>query len=91
MNDRAKHIEPRHEALRIGGEKVHGERHFEVRSPYSGAVVATVPKASLTQVRRAFEIAHAYKPTLSRYQRSAILKRAGALLAQRREAAASRR
>ena len=80
--------EIRREALRIGGEKVHTERSFEVRSPFSGAVIASVPKASLTDVRRAFEIAQAYKPTLSRYQRSAILKRAGALLATRREEAA---
>ena len=77
--------EIRREALRIGGEKVHTERSFEVRSPFSGAVIASVPRASLTDVRRAFEIAQAYKPTLSRYQRSAILKRAGALLAERRE------
>lgn len=88
MSASIQHIEPRREALRIGGERVPGERHFDVRSPFSGTPIASVPKASLAQVRRAFEIAQAYKPQLSRYQRAAILKRAGVLLAERREAAA---
>ena len=42
-----------HEAMRIGGERVGGSRVLEVRNPYSGAVVGTVPKASVEDVRRA--------------------------------------
>ena len=36
----------RNESLRIAGEKVAGERHFEVRNPFSGEVVGTVPRAT---------------------------------------------
>jgi hypothetical protein len=39
---------PRRELLRIAGEKVATERSFEVRYPYTGEVVATVPKATST-------------------------------------------
>ena len=42
---------PKREAMRIAGDKVHGERTIEVRYPWTGEVVATVPKA--TRRRRA--------------------------------------
>ena len=77
----------RSEALRIGGEKVRSERALDVLDPYSGERVGTVAMASLEQVRRAMEIAKAYKPTLSRYERAAILQRAAALLRERTEEA----
>jgi len=73
----------RSEGLRLGGEKVAGERSFEVRNPFSGAVVGTVPKATLAQVREAFAIAQAFKPTLSRFERSNILNKAAALVRER--------
>lgn len=73
----------RNESLRIAGEKVAGERQFEVRNPFSGAVVGTVAKASLAQVREAFAAAHAYKATLSRFERSNILNKAAALVRER--------
>jgi len=38
--------------------------------------VGTVPKATLDDVRRAFAVAKAYKPTLSRHERAQILRRA---------------
>ena len=66
---------PRREAMRIAGEKVHSERVIEVRYPYTGEVVATVPKATLDDVRRAFRIAKQYKPKLTR--RSARTRRSG--------------
>ena len=75
----------RREALRIAGELVHRDRTFEVRYPYSGEVIATVPKASVEDVRRAFRIAREYKPKLTRYERYRILMRAGELIAQNRE------
>jgi len=77
----------RSEALRIGGEKVRSERALDVLDPYGGERVGTVAMASLEQVRRAMEIAKAYRPTLSRYERAAILQRAAALLRERTEEA----
>jgi putative phosphonoacetaldehyde dehydrogenase len=77
----------RSEALRIGGEKVRSKRALDVLDPYSSERVGTVAMATLEQVRRAMEIAKAYKPTLSRYERAAILQRAAALLRQRTEEA----
>jgi aldehyde dehydrogenase (NAD+) len=43
--------------MRIAGEKVHTDRVIEIRYPYTGEVIATVPKASLDDVRRALRIA----------------------------------
>ena len=51
---------PLREAMRIGGEKVHAsssDRVIEIRYPYTGELVATVPKATLDDVRRAIRIA----------------------------------
>jgi len=73
----------RAEALRIGGERVTRDRTLEVFNPWSGELVATVPRASVEDVRRAFAIARPYKSTLTRYQRSALLLKAAALLRTR--------
>lgn len=75
----------RHESLRIAGERVACERSFEVRYPYTGEVVATVPKATVEDVRRAFAIARAHRSTLTRHDRYRILMRAGELIAGRRD------
>ena len=75
----------RHEALRIAGEQVRRDRVIEVRFPYTGEVVATVPKATVEDVRRAFRIAREYKPKLTRYERYRILMRAGEIIASRRD------
>ena len=80
----------RTERLRIAGERVPCERSFEVRYPYTGEVVATVPKASVDDVRRAFSIARTYRSTLTRYDRYRILMKAGEIIASRRDEAASR-
>ncbi len=84
---------PRHEGLRIAGQIVGADRgepgnpddsrRITVRHPYGGAVVGSVPKGSLAEVRLAFETAKAYKPTLTRAERAAILNRAGALVRER--------
>jgi putative phosphonoacetaldehyde dehydrogenase len=76
---------PRREAMRIAGEKVQRDRVIEVRFPYTGEVVATVPKATVEDVRRAFRIAREYKATLTRYERYRILMRAGELIASRQD------
>jgi aldehyde dehydrogenase (NAD+) len=79
---------PLRESLRIAGEKVAGERVIEVRHPYSGALVGTVPKATLAQVREALHRAKAYRATLTRHDRYQILMKAGAIVAARRAALA---
>jgi aldehyde dehydrogenase (NAD+) len=75
-----------HEKMRIGGERAGGARVLEVHNPYTGAIVGTVPKAPVDDVRRAFAFARAYKPTLTRYQRYEICKRAAELIRARGEA-----
>ena len=86
MHARTKVVDaPRREAMRIAGEQVHRDRVIEVRFPYTGDVVATVPKATVEDVRRAFRIAREYKPTLTRYERYKILMRAGEIIASRRD------
>ncbi len=76
--------EIRREPLRIAGERVFRDRVIEVRYPYTGEVIATVPKASVEDVRRAFRIAKAYKPKLTRHERYRILMRAGEIIAARK-------
>ena len=78
-----KPAEIRHEALRIAGERVFRDEVIEVTYPYTGEVIATVPKATLEDVRRAYRIARDYKPTLTRYERYRILMRAGEIIASR--------
>jgi aldehyde dehydrogenase (NAD+) len=75
----------RAESLRIAGERVACARSFEVRYPYTGEVVATVPKATIDDVRRAFSIARSYRSTLTRYDRYRILMKAGEIIAHRRD------
>ncbi len=79
------HAEIRHEAMRIGGEKVTNDRRIDVMNPFTGGVVGTVPKATVKDIKRAFEIAAAYKPKLSRSQRAEILKKTAEIIIARRE------
>ncbi len=83
---------PNH-GMRIAGQTVgtnrSGERCIEVTNPFTGQCIGTVPKATLAEVRHAFAIAHAYKPTLSRYERGAILNRTAALVHERTAAIAA--
>jgi aldehyde dehydrogenase (NAD+) len=78
----------RREGMRIAGDTVHTDRVIEVRYPYTGELVATVPKASIDDVRRALRIAREYKPKLTRHERFRILTKAGELIAQRKDAIA---
>ena len=75
----------RTESLRIGGEKVAGDRHFEVRYPYTGEVVALVPSAQVADVRRAIEVAAKFRSSLTRHDRYRILMKAGEIIARRRD------
>jgi phosphonoacetaldehyde dehydrogenase len=76
------------ESLRIAGEKVARDRVIEVRHPYSGELVGSVPKATLVDVKRALKIARGFRATLTRHARYKILMAAGAIIAARREALA---
>src|SRR5579871_277393 len=77
------------ESLRIAGEKVGSERVIDVTYPYSGEVIATVPKATVADVKRALRIAREYRSTLTRHDRYRILMKAGEIVAARREALAN--
>ncbi len=75
----------RHEAMRIGGEKVTTPDVVEVLYPYSEQVIGTVPAGKAEHAARAFEIAANYRPTLTRYERQQILFRTAELIRARRE------
>src|SRR6266581_672936 len=74
-----------HEKMRIGGKLVGGERVIEVGNPFTGALVGTVPKAGVDEVRRAFSIARQFKSKLSRYDRYSICHRAADAIRARAE------
>src|ERR1700704_904944 len=74
-----------HEKMRIAGKAVGGERVIEVMNPYTGAVVGTVPKAGIDDVRRAFSLAKNFKSRLTRYDRYRICYRAAELIRGRSE------
>ena len=73
----------RYEGMRIGGEKVVRDRVIEVFNPFTEQVIATVPKATLDDIKRAFAIAKGYKAKLTRYERANILNRAAELMRAR--------
>jgi phosphonoacetaldehyde dehydrogenase len=69
-----------HEAMRIGGKKVDTEQRIEVRYPYTNEVIGTVPAGRTEHAAKAFAIAAAYKPKLTRYERQQILFKTAELL-----------
>ncbi|HSN46257.1 MAG TPA: phosphonoacetaldehyde dehydrogenase [Casimicrobiaceae bacterium] len=71
--------------MRIAGAEVGGERSIEVRNPYTGGLVGTVPKAGVDDLRRAFAIARAFRSPLTRHDRYRILHRAAEILRARAE------
>ncbi|HSX54013.1 MAG TPA: phosphonoacetaldehyde dehydrogenase [Sphingomonas sp.] len=85
MNANA-NIQPvRLESMRIAGKLVQTDDVIEVRNPYDGSLVGTVPAAREEHVREAFRSARAFKPALTRYERQQILQRTAELLRERRE------
>lgn len=70
----------------LGGDEVGGVRTIDVRSPYDGSVIDTVPAASAADVERALSIASSGAGAMrrtTRFERAAILSRASGLLAER--------
>jgi putative phosphonoacetaldehyde dehydrogenase len=73
------------EKMRIAGQRVGGDRVIDVHNPYTGALVGTVPRATVDEVRRAFGIARGYRPKLTRHDRYRILYRAAEIIGGRAE------
>jgi phosphonoacetaldehyde dehydrogenase len=62
----------RREGLRIGGARIATEGSSEVFNPYTRALVGTVARASVADVRRAIALGKAFRPHLTRYERYRI-------------------
>ena len=74
------------ERIYLAGEWVETGESFEVRSPYSGAVVATVARAGADDARRAVDAAErAMRDPLPPWRRADILERVSQLLRERAE------
>ena len=73
--------------MRIAGERVGldrgGERCIVVTNPFTGRPIASVPKATLADLRRAIAIGKAFKSTLTRFERASILNKTAALVRER--------
>src|SRR5215472_5060842 len=86
--DSARDAAARREGLRIGGAQVITERSSEVFNPYTRALVGTVARAAVADVRRAIALGKAFRPRLARYERYRICyQTAGALRARSEEIA----
>jgi len=75
----------RREGLRIGGEQVMTAQTGEVFNPYTRALVGTVARAGVAEVRRAIAGARAFRSRLTRYERYRICYRTAELLRARTE------
>ena len=73
------------ESMRIAGEKVDRDERIEVFNPWDNSVVGSVPNGTAEDVERAFDIAAAYQPDLSRYDRQQILLRTADILTSRKD------
>jgi acyl-CoA reductase-like NAD-dependent aldehyde dehydrogenase len=75
----------------IGGEWRPAQETYDVRDPYRGDVVARAPRSSLGDLDAALSAAVAAKPkaaAIPGYERAALLRRVGVLLAERADAIA---
>ncbi|MCP4183509.1 MAG: phosphonoacetaldehyde dehydrogenase [Hyphomicrobiales bacterium] len=77
-------IEPRHEAMRIAGEKVHTKERVPVYYPYTGEQIGSVPAGNREHARKAFEIGANYHSTLTRYERQQILLNVAKIIDERK-------
>lgn len=75
----------RHEAMRIGGQKVFADSVVEVRYPFTSDIIGTVPAGTRAHAAQAFEIAANYQANLTRYERQQILFKTADLIRERRE------
>ena len=77
-------IPMRHEAMRIAGRKVDCKDRIPVHYPFTGEQIGSVPAGTAEHAREAFEIAAAYKPTLTRYERQKILLNVAKIISDRK-------
>lgn len=75
----------RHELMRIAGEKVDSDRLIEINYPYTGQLIATVPSASVLQVRQAITTGYNHERRLTRHERYVILMGAREEILRRKE------
>ena len=75
----------RHESMRIAGKKIDTEKTIEVRYPYTGETIGTVPVGTAEHARKALDIAANYKPKLTRYERQKILQNTAEELVRRKD------
>jgi putative phosphonoacetaldehyde dehydrogenase len=75
----------RREGLRIGGAQVTTDRSSEVFNPYTRALIGTVARASVSEVRRAIGVAKAFRSPLTRYERYRICYQTAQALRARSE------
>lgn len=78
--------------LFINGEWMEASRYAELRSPYSGEVIADIPLATEEETNQAIEAAYAAKEAMARmpaHRRAAILETLARLLGERAEEAAT--
>ncbi|CAN5459870.1 phosphonoacetaldehyde dehydrogenase [soil metagenome] len=73
------------ESMRIGGKAVATDDVVPVHYPYTNEVIGTVPAGRAEHARKAFAIARAFKPKLTRYERQQILFRTAELIRDRRD------
>lgn len=72
--------------MRMAGRRLDAKDRIEVRYPFTGEVIGTVPAATVEQGAEAIQIAAGYRPRLSRHERQTILLKTSELIWQRREA-----
>ena len=75
----------RHESMRIAGKKIDTEKTIEVRYPYTGETIGTVPVGTAEHARKALDIAVNYIPKLTRYERQKILQNTAEELVRRKD------
>lgn len=73
-----------YEYCRINGEKIDASERIDIYHPFTQKHVASVPKLGVEWVKRAFQAARNYQPTLTRYDRYKILMKAGEIVANRK-------
>ena len=78
-------VQIRKEHMRVASGPGTSDRQIDVYNPYTNEICGTVPKASATDVEKAFRAAKAYRPELSRSARSEILRKTADLLVARRQ------
>jgi putative phosphonoacetaldehyde dehydrogenase len=72
------------EQMRIGGKSVDADAHVPVHYPFTNEIIGTVPAGRAEHASKAFAIAAACKPRLTRYERQQILFRTAELIRDRR-------